>query len=104
LLQVHDVARPYTSSLRTSFPVANRGVSIRKLHLRSFLAKQRDAQVPFLDVAADWQFLIYCAAALDCPELIANLCGAVASRGRSRAAKQALERAEKAICEAANLK
>ena len=102
--RVHSqVGRPYKSPLRCTFPYANRGASVRKLHLRGFLQKQRDAGVPFVEVAADWQFLLHCAAFLP-PDELEALCGAVASGGGSKKAKAALERAERLIAEHCNLK
>jgi len=102
LSRVHNIARPYTSSLRTAFPYANRGATVRKLHLRSFLQKQRDAGVPYIDVASDWQFLLHCAAVLAPAEMQA-LCGAIVAGGTSKKARAALETAEKLVAEYCNL-
>ena len=56
------------------------------MHLRSFLRKQREAGVPFADVAADWNFLLHAATALPADALRA-LCQAVAGKlGREEAA------------------
>ncbi|KAL1500655.1 hypothetical protein AB1Y20_013303 [Prymnesium parvum] len=100
--RVHNVARRYVSPLRTTFPYANRGISVRKLHLRKFVEKQRQADVPFLQFAADWQFLLHCSSILTAEDSEA-LCGAIASGGKSKKAQAALDNAERAICEYCNL-
>ena len=77
--RVHDMTQPYTSPLRSgAFPHANRGFTVRKLHLKKYLQSQRDASVPFADVATDVQLLLYAATVLP-PKEHAALCAAVAA-------------------------
>lgn len=98
--RVHDLAKPYTppahGALRTSFPPANRGAPLRKFHLRTYLAKQREAGVAFSQTARDFQLLLHASGLLP-PALIERLCAAVASTAGTQTAK---DKREAALAEA----
>jgi hypothetical protein len=103
--RVHDMTQPYTSPLRSgAFPHANRGFTVRKLHLKKYLQSQRDASVPFADVATDVQLLLYAATVLP-PKEHAALCAAVAARaaGDDPPDPKAFGVAEALLCKHANL-
>jgi len=96
--RVHDLSRPHESPLRTSFPSANRGASIRKLHVRTYLQRALAAGERFEDIAADWNFLLHAATIL--PEApFAELCAAVALRVRGKKASSTAARAAYSKCE-----
>ena len=67
--RVHDLSKPYRSALRCAFPCAGRGSSIRRVHLKGFLEKQQELHTPFLQIAADWNFLLHVASFLPASEL-----------------------------------
>jgi len=106
--RIHDMSRPYTSGLRSVFHIANRGASIRKLHLKSFLQRQREAGVPFSDVVADWNFLLHISSLLPeadfkalCAALNPRVRGVVSSSGAS--AQAAIARCEELLCASVGL-
>jgi len=109
--RVHDLAKPYDpppyGSLRAAFPAANRGAPLRKFHLRTFLAKQREAGLPFATTIADFQLLLHASAFLPA-QTLRRLCTAVASAGTaSRTVRTereaALKEAERLLYEYAGL-
>ena len=109
-VRIFDSGRPHAAPLRRSFPQAGRGADVRKLHLRSFLARQAEGGVPFRDTAADFDLLLYAAPLLP-PELLAAVCDAIAPRLRGRAlsprqeeaAASAFREAERLLYEHAGL-
>lgn len=109
--RIRDLAKPYAApacgALRGAFPVANRGAPLRKFHLRTFLQRQREAEVPFDACARDFQLLLHAAGVLPEPTL-AKLCGALAVEGTpSRAVREAnaaaISAAERALADYAGL-
>jgi hypothetical protein len=114
--RVHDLSRAYTpppfGALRTSFPVSSRGgAPLRKFHLRTFLARQREACLSFATSIVDFQLLLHVAPLLP-PTLFTKLCAALpvcggeaaaaggsAGAGRkARDAATAIDEAEQWLC------
>jgi hypothetical protein len=111
LARVHDLNQPMTplpgGALRTAFPISNRGAPMRKFHLRTFLTKQAEADIPFATTARDFQLLLYAADVLPEP-MLTRLCTAVlAVNAPTRAAREeaaaALAAAQRALCEYAGV-
>ena len=90
------MARPHSTHLRTAFPAANRGATVRKMHLKGFLSKQAELGTPFSEVAADFQFLLHAATLLPASKLEA-LCKAVAQSGRDHTGAKAKATAQAAF-------
>ena len=113
--RVHDLGKKYEPSaagaLPSAFPAANRAAPLRKFHLRTFLAKQREAGVPFESTIADFQLILFAASSGALPaEAIERTCKAIATgaqQSASRTAKTeraaALAEAERWLCEYAGL-
>lgn len=111
--RVHDLAKPYVpppfGAFRHTFPHANRGgAPLRKFHLRTFLERQREAGVPFREVAVDFQLLMHVASLMPTP-LFNELCAALpkAADSGSRKAREeggrALLKVERWLCEYAGI-
>ncbi len=108
--RVHDLAKPYAppaaGALRSAFPAANRGAPLRKFHLRTFLAKQREAGVPFESTIRDFQLLLHASALLP-RDVLERTCAALASTGTTQTVRDkraaALDEVERLLCEAAGM-
>jgi len=105
--RVHDVSRPHaplpSGPLRTAFPVANRrGAEVRKFHVRTFLQRQAEAEVPFATCARDFQFLLHASGVLP-PPLLARLCSALLATRVSKQHQAAIDEAQQALYEYAKV-
>ena len=102
LTRISDLAKPYEPPacgvLRDAFPLANRGAELRKFHLKGFLTKQQEAEVPFGTSVRDFQLLLHASGVLPLPTVL-KLCEALVTE-REAKSKAVREEAAAAIAAA----
>ena len=94
---------PTCGPLRNAFPTANRGAELRKFHLRTFLQRQAEAEVPFATTMLDFQLLLHAAGVLS-QEMLTSTCNALLTanapgKTAREAAAASIEKAHRALCD-----